>query len=229
MSFRPLSLLGEFQPAHGHRASCDEPMHVNADAGTNLHPVWPTGGSGSEDLVEQHFGLVLGNPFRESQLGDQNLARLGQHPLLAGGESTLALTPPQVAYDFSNLHHIAGVQLLQVGLVSPRPVGRFLRVRSPQHAEDPLQAVSIDDIADAHEVEVAGGYPDHQVALTDDPKYEIELVFTLDLTGFDVLDHGGPMIGVDHRFADCKGHIVVSPFRTYEFSMRLRLPQTRLG
>ena len=42
--------------------------------------------------------------------------------------------------------------------------------------------------------------------------------FTFDLAGFDVLDDGGPMIGVDHRFADCKGHIVLYPFRASKFS-----------
>jgi hypothetical protein len=26
------------------------------------------------------------------------------------------------------------------------------------------------------------------------------------------------MIGVDHRFADCKGHIVLYPFRATKFS-----------
>jgi hypothetical protein len=26
------------------------------------------------------------------------------------------------------------------------------------------------------------------------------------------------MIGVDHRFADCKGHIVLYPFRASKFS-----------
>src|SRR5215212_324320 len=118
MAFRSLSLLREVKPADGHRASCYEPMHVDADAGTNLHPVWPSDGSGSEDLVEQHFGLVLGDPLRESQLGHENLARLGQHPLLSSGEPTLALTPPEVAYDFGNLHDVAGMQLLQIGLVA---------------------------------------------------------------------------------------------------------------
>ena len=81
-----------------------------------------------------------------------------------------------------------------------------------------LQPVSVNNVTDPDEVQVACRYADDEITLTNNPQYEIELVFTLDLPGFDVLDDGGPMIGVDHRFADCKGHIVLYPFRASKFS-----------
>jgi len=74
-----------------------------------------------------------------------------------------------------------------------------------------LETLGIDDIADTHEVEVASRDPDDQISLTNNPQDEVEPVLTFDLTGFNVLDHGGPMIWVHHRFSDCKGHIVFVP------------------
>ena len=84
------------------------------------------------------------------------------------------------------------------------------------------------DVTDPNEVEIAGGNADHQVVLTDDSQYQVELVFALDLAGFDVLDDSGPMIGVDHRFADCKGHIVMYPFRNVQLSTARPLTCQRL-
>lgn len=73
--------------------------------------------SGSKDLVEQNLGLVLLDTLCECKLGDQDLARLGKHALLTGGQTTLTLTPPQVANNLGDLQHVAGVKLLEIGLV----------------------------------------------------------------------------------------------------------------
>ena len=88
-------------------------------------------------------------------------------------------------------------------------------MRCAQHTEHPLETGCVDDVTDSDEVEVAGGHPDDEIGLAHDSQYEVELVFTFDLTGFDVLDHGGPMIRVDHCFADCEGHIFIYPFRGF--------------
>src|SRR4051794_23386042 len=45
------------------------------------------GPSGREDLVEQGLGLVLVRVLRERELAHQDLAGLGEHALLTGGES----------------------------------------------------------------------------------------------------------------------------------------------
>ena len=73
--------------------------------------------SGSKDLVEQNLRLFLLDTLCKGELGNQDLARLGKHPLLTGGQSTLALAPPQVANNLSDLQHVAGVKLLEIGLV----------------------------------------------------------------------------------------------------------------
>jgi hypothetical protein len=97
-----------------------------------------------------------------------------------------------------------------------------------QDAENSFQTVSIDDVADTYEVQVARRYAHDEIGLTNNPQHQIELVFALDLPGFDVLDDGGSMIGVDHRFADCKGHIVLYPFRAAKFSTAASLCWRRL-
>ena len=91
-----------------------------------------------------------------------------------------------------------------------------------------LQPVSVNNVTDPDEVQVACRYANDEIGLTNNPQYQIELVLALDLAGFDVLDDGGSMIGVDHRFADCKGHIVLYPFRATKFSTASGAPRQRL-
>src|SRR5690625_7628005 len=43
-------------------------------------------GSGGEDLIEDRLGIGLIGLLGQRQLGDQNLPRLGEHPLLPGRE-----------------------------------------------------------------------------------------------------------------------------------------------
>src|SRR5690606_15630531 len=52
--------------------------------------------SGVENLVEKGFRLVLIGLLGESELADEDLAGLGEHALLARGQTTLAVPPPQV-------------------------------------------------------------------------------------------------------------------------------------
>src|SRR4051794_18095847 len=187
-------LLTEHDPGHRHRATGNETVHINTDAGADLHQGVVSGSSdlGGEHLVEQDLGLVLLDPLGQSELGDEDLPRLGQHPLLACGETALALAAPEVADNLSHLHDVARVQLLEVRLVATRPVGRLFGVWGTQHAEHALETIRIDDVPNPDEVQVASRDPDDQVGLAYDPKYEVEPVLTLDLAGFDVLDHGGP-------------------------------------
>src|SRR5450756_1657800 len=77
--------------------------------------------SGGENLVEDGLSLVLVGLLGESQLGDEYLTRLGQHALLAGGKTTVLVTTPQVTHDLGHLDDITGRELLEVGLVAPRP------------------------------------------------------------------------------------------------------------
>src|SRR5262245_60560210 len=95
------------------------------------------GASGlGENLVEQHLRLTLGALFGEGDLADEDVTRLGEHALLAGGQPSLPLATPEVSHNLSHLERIAGGQLLNVRLVTPRPVGRLLGVRSAEDIED---------------------------------------------------------------------------------------------
>src|SRR5690242_1094104 len=82
-----------------------------------------------QDLVEEHLGLVLGAFLGEGDFADKDVAGLGEHALLPRRKTTLTLTTPEVTNDFGHLERVAGGELLEIGLVSPRPVGRLLGVR----------------------------------------------------------------------------------------------------
>src|SRR5258708_5911782 len=85
--------------------------------------------SAGQNLVEDGLGLVLVGLLGEGELGDQDLPGLGQHPLLTGGQPAVVLAAPQVTDDLGHLDDVARGELLQVGLVPARPVGRLLGVR----------------------------------------------------------------------------------------------------
>src|ERR1044071_3493024 len=107
-----------------------------------------------EDLVEDYLGLALVGAFGQCQLTDQNLPCLGEHALLTGGQPAILLAPPEVAHHFGHLVHIAGGELLEVGLVPARPVGRLLGVRSAQHIEDAVETLLADDVANTDDLGV---------------------------------------------------------------------------
>ena len=115
--------------------------------------------------LEQGFGLVLVGLLGQRELADQNLPGLGKHPLLARGEASLPLPPPEVADDLGHLQRVAGRELLQVRLVTPRPVGRFLGVGCAQDIEDLCQAFFAYDLADTNYLGILGGHTHRQVTL----------------------------------------------------------------
>src|SRR4051794_12684630 len=92
--------------------------------------VWTRGArsglsSAGEGLVEQVLCLVLVCVLSEGELADEDLAGLGDHALLACRQAAVLVPPPEVTHDLGVLVHVTGVQLLEVGLVSARPVGRL--------------------------------------------------------------------------------------------------------
>jgi hypothetical protein len=97
-----------------------------------------------------------------------------------------------------------------------------------KNTEYAFQSIGVNNVTDPDQVQVAGRYANDEIRLTNNSQYQIELVLALDLAGFDVLDDGGSMIGVDHRFTDCKRHIVLYPFRAAKFSTARRPDWQRL-
>src|SRR4029450_7795786 len=143
--------------------------------------------SGSKDLVKQDLGFVLLDTLRKSELGDQNLPSLCKHALLAGRQAALALAAPEIADNLGDLQHIAGVKLLEIGFVPARPVGWLLGVGCAKNTKNSFQTVSVNNVTDSNEVQVACRYADYEITLANNSQYEIKLGFTLDLPGFDVL------------------------------------------
>ena len=136
-------------------------------------------------------------------------------------QATVLVTAPQVADDLGHLDDVAGGELLEVGLVAARPVGRLLGVGGAQHLEDLVQAFLSDDVADADELAVLGRNLDRQVALGD-LELEVELVLALDRAGLDLFDECGPVVGVHDRLADLENHVLFSPFATSRIPRRRR-------
>src|SRR5258708_24772946 len=97
-------------------------------------------GRGGQDLIENDCRPVVVRVLGKRELTDQDLTRLGQHPLLACGQAPLLVPAPQVTDDLGHLVHVAGGQLLEVRLVPARPVGRLFGVRRAKHLEDLVQA-----------------------------------------------------------------------------------------
>src|SRR5260370_37099274 len=95
--------------------------------------------------MEEGLGLVLVGLLGQRELADQDLPRLGQHPLLARGQAALAVPPPQVTDALGDPVHVTGGELLQVGLVAPGRVGRCLTVARAEPFEDPPEPFAASD------------------------------------------------------------------------------------
>ena len=80
-------------------------------------------------------------------------------------------------------------------------------MRGTEDVEHTVEALLVDDVADPHEIEVAGRDANDQVLLGDDPQNEVLTVLPLDLPHLDVLDDCGPVIWIDNRFADGESHV----------------------
>jgi hypothetical protein len=63
--------------------------------------------SGRENLVEQSLGLVLVSLLGQRQLAHQDLPGLGQHALLASGQTAFPVPAPQIAHHLSDLVDVA--------------------------------------------------------------------------------------------------------------------------
>src|SRR3954470_1365947 len=181
--------------------------------------------SAGEDLVEEDLGLVLVGALGERELADQDLPGLREHALLAGREATVLVTAPEVADDLRHLVHVTGGQLLEVGLVATRPVGRLLGVRCAQDLEDLVQAFLTHDVTDADDLCVVGRNAHSEVALSD-LQHEVGLLDALDGPLLDRLDQRGSVVRVNDGLADSEAHVDVTPFAD---SMLPRQTDERIG
>src|SRR5699024_2322071 len=127
-------------------------------------------------------------------------------PLLPGREATVLVAAPQIAHDLGDLLHIAGGELLDIGLVPTRPVGGLLGVGLTEDLEHLVQALLVHHVAHADQVDVVGGDLDGQVALGD-PQLQIGAVFALDGASLDLFDECSTMVRVDDGLADGKVHV----------------------
>src|SRR6185312_14676099 len=178
---------------------------------TRTTPVTVMNRSGGEDLVEQHLGLVFVGPLGERELADEDLPGLGEHALLPRGQAALTVTPPQIPDDLGHLVHVAGGELLEIGLVAPGPVGRLLRVRCTQHLEHAVEAFLAHHVTHADDLGVRGRNLDGQIALGN-LQHQIDLFLALDDAGLDGLDDSCPVVRVDDGLADLENHVCVTPF-----------------
>lgn len=62
---------------------------------------------GSQYLIEYRGSLFLVRLLSKCELRNQDLASLGKHSLLAGGQAAIMIPAPQVTYYLGNLDDIA--------------------------------------------------------------------------------------------------------------------------
>src|SRR5689334_13573220 len=180
-------------------------------SGCTSTPV-PTRGTalGGKNLVEESLGLVLVGLLGQGQLAHQDLARLGEHALLARGQPALPVPPPQVTNDLGDLVHVTRRELLQVGLVTPRPVGRLFRMRRAEHLEHPLKPFGAYDVTNAYQLGIVCGDTHSQVALVD-LEHQIGSILALYGASLDRFDASSPVMGIDDGIADLERHVASTP------------------
>ena len=104
------------------------------------------------------------------------------------------------------------MELLEVGLVATRPVGRLLDVGLAKNLENLLKALVVDDVTNADKIKIAGWHSHNQIVLSKNSQNEVELFLALDSASLDVLDHSSAMIRVDNGFTNVESHLC-GPFR----------------
>src|SRR5690349_18300225 len=167
-------------------------------------------GLGGKNLVEESLGLVLVGLLGQGQLAHQDLARLGEHALLARGQAALPVPPPQVTNDLGDLVHVTGRELLQVGLVTPGPVSRLFRMRRAEHLEHPLKPFGAYDVPNAYQLGIVRGDTHGQVTLVD-LEDQIGLILAFYGASLDRFDASSPVMGIDDGIADLERHVASTP------------------
>src|ERR1700733_2082331 len=166
--------------------------------------------SGRQDLVEQGFRLVLVRLLGKRKFAHQNLPRLGEHALLAGGQAAFLIAAPKIPDNLGDLVHVTRSELLKIGLVTPRPVRGLFGMRRAKHLEDALKPLGTNDIPNSYQFGIIRGNAYCQVALIN-LEDQISFVFTLDGASLDRLDASRPMMGIDDGIADLERHVASTP------------------
>ncbi|MCW2540302.1 MAG: hypothetical protein JWN95_2027 [Frankiales bacterium] len=165
-------------------------------------------------LIKDQFRFVFISAFSQSQFAHQNLAGLGQHPLLSGGQATVFLTTPEITYDLGHFVHVTGGEFLAVGLVPSRPVGRLFGVRCTQYLEHPVKAFLANHITNTDDLCIVGWNADSQITLLN-LQHQVDPLDALDNPGLDCLDLGRTMVRINNSLADIERHRG-NPFRYYQ-------------
>ena len=126
---------------------------------------------------------------------------LVQHALLAGGQALVLVADREVPHDLGHLVDVARLQLLDVVLVAPGPVGRHPRLLLAKDGEDLLDLFVVDDLPQADLFGVVAGDHQRQVAVGE-PQDEVLAGLAEDLLLLPLLDHGCAVMGVDDLVTD---------------------------
>ncbi len=155
-----------------------------------------------EEEAEAHLDdLLLVHAQRVHELRRQDLLGAGEHLLLAGREPLLGLANGEVAHHFGEFVDIARLDFVPVVLEAPVPVLGHLRHVVPQHIQDLLDGLLVDDAAQAGLAGVAARNHDRHVVV-EDLDGEVLLFLTEDLLALLLEDLAGPVMGIDDVVAD---------------------------
>src|SRR5215211_657380 len=154
-----------------------------------------------EHLIQPLGRLLLVETLRVHQLADQDLLRLDEHLLLAGGETLVPVAQRQVPYDLGELEDVARLHLVPVVLEPAVPVLRHRRPVARERLDDFLDGLLADDLPQADRLAVVGGNV-HGHVVVKDLNSEVLTLLSQNLARFLLHDSACPVVWIHHLVAD---------------------------
>src|SRR5262249_53308900 len=159
----------------------------------------------AEGVVGASLCGVLVDIEGEGQLGAEDLAGLGQHPLFARRQALVVLTDRQVPDHLGDLVDVAALELLDVVLEPAGPVRRHPRLLLAEHGEHLLDLLVVDHVAQPDVLGVVGRDHERQVPVRE-AKDQVVLLLAEDVLLLLLLDDGRSVVRVDDLVTNAKGH-----------------------
>jgi hypothetical protein len=165
----------------------------------------------SEHLVQELLGLVFVAVLRKGQLGNKDLASLGEHPLLTRGQALVLVPLVETANYLGDLIDVSRAELLDVGFEPARPVrgvGRLLLLA--KDLEDLAHLLLGSDLAQAHFIGGIGRDHEGELAVRE-LQDEVLALFAEEFLPLHALDHGCPVVWIDDLVTYAETHYVCPP------------------
>src|SRR5207302_10083176 len=164
-----------------------------------------------QDTLEPLSGGLFVQVLRVHELAGEDLLRLDEHLLLAGGEALFAIAKRQVPHDLGELEDVAGLHLVAVVLEAAVPVLRHLRAAASKSLDDDLDHVLADHLSEPDLLGVLRRDVDGHIVVQDLDRQVLTLLAE-HLALFLLYDRTCPVVRIHHLVAD---FVQARPFPSY--------------